>query len=136
SEETENPRRNLPIVIVGSTILVATFYALVNWGVLVGQGTTSVAAGRFTNSDQVYDLARSLWGGAWLIVLIATVNSALAVAIAIQNASTRVWFGMGRVSALPRWLAYVHPRWKTPWNAILLLTVVTNGLGMGLGTWL
>ena len=39
AEETENPRRNLPIAIVGSTVLVATFYALVNWGVLVGHGT-------------------------------------------------------------------------------------------------
>lgn len=136
SEETENPRRNLPIVIVGSTILVATFYALVNWGVLVGQGTTSVAAGKFTNSDQVFDLARRLWGGAWLIVLIATVNSALAVAIAIQNASTRVFFSMGRIGALPRWLAYVHPRWKTPWNAILGLTVITVVLAMWLGSWI
>jgi amino acid transporter len=136
SEETENPRRNLPIVIVGSTILVACFYALVNWGVLVGHGTTSVAAGKFTNSDQVFDLARRLWGGAWLIVLIATVNSALAVAIAIQNASTRVFFSMGRIGALPRWLSYVHPRWKTPWNATLGLTAVTVVLAMVLGSWI
>ena len=136
SEETENPRRNLPIVIVGSTVLVASFYALVNWGVLVGQGTTSVAAGNFTVSDQVFDLARRLWGGAWLLVLFATVNSALAVAIAIQNASTRVFFSMGRIGALPRWLAYVHPRWRTPWNAILGLTAVTIVLAMVLGSWI
>src|SRR5437588_716542 len=95
AEETENPRRNLPIAIVGSVVVVAIFYALVNWGVLVGHGTTLVAQGKFTNSDQIFDLARSLWGGAWLFVLFATVNSALAVSIAIQNASTRVFFGMG-----------------------------------------
>jgi amino acid transporter len=136
AEETENPRRNLPIAIVGSVILVAIFDALVNWGVLVGHGTTDVAKGKFTNSDQIFDLARSLWGGAWLFVLFATVNSALAVSIAIQNASTRVFFGMARVRALPKWLAYVHPRWKTPWNAILALTVVTIVLGMSLGSWI
>src|SRR5205807_2362671 len=98
------------------------------------QGTTSVAAGKFTNSDQVFDLARRLWGGAWLIVLIATVNSALAVAIAIQNASTRVFFSMGRIGALPRWLGYVHPRWKTPSNAILGMTVLTVVVAMALGS--
>jgi amino acid transporter len=136
AEETENPRRNLPIAIVGSVVLVAIFYALVNWGVLVGHGTTDVAKGGFTNSDQVFDLARRLWGGAWLFVLFATVNSALAVSIAIQNASTRVFFGMGRVRALPKWLAYVHPRWKTPWNAILGMTVLTIVLGMSLGSWI
>jgi amino acid transporter len=136
AEETENPRRNLPLAIVGSTVLVATFYAFVNWGVLVGHGTTDVVKGNFTNSDQVYDLAERMWGNAWLLVLFATVNSALAVAIAIQNASTRVFFSMGRIGALPRWLSYVHPRWKTPWNAILGLTVVTIILAMWLGSWI
>jgi amino acid transporter len=134
AEETENPKRNLPIVIVVSTIGVAIFYAFVNWGVLVGHGTTSVVSGNFTQSDQIFDLARRLWSGAWILVLIATVNSALAVSIAIQNASTRVFFGMGRIGALPRWLGKANPRWKTPWNAIIALTVLTITAGMALGS--
>jgi amino acid transporter len=134
AEETENPKRNLPIVIVLSTIGVTIFYAFVNWGVLVGHGTTSVAAGNFTTSDQIFDLARRLWSGAWIAVLIAAVNSALAVSIAIQNASTRVFFGMGRIGALPRWLGYAHPRWKTPSNAILAMTVLTIVVAMALGS--
>jgi amino acid transporter len=134
AEETENPRRNLPVAIVGSVVLISIFYAFVNWGVLVGHGTTDVAAGNFTTSDQIFDLARRLWSGAWIAVLIATVNSALAVSIAIQNASTRVLFGMGRIGALPRWLSYVHPRWKTPSNAIIGMTVLTIVFAMALGS--
>ncbi len=134
AEETENPKRNLPIVIVVSTIGVTVFYAFVNWGVLVGHGTTSVAAGNFTTSDQIFDLARRLWSGAWIAVLVAAVNSALAVSIAIQNASTRVFFGMGRIGALPRWFGYAHPRWKTPSNAILAMTVLTVVVAMVLGS--
>jgi amino acid transporter len=113
---------------------VAVFYAFVNWGVLIGHGTISVAAGKFTQSSQIFDLAHRLWSGAWIAVLVATVNSALAVSIAIQNASTRVFFGMGRVGALPRWLGKANPRWKTPWNAILGLTVLTIVAGMALGS--
>ena len=134
AEETENPKRNLPIVIVLSTAGIALFYAFVNWGVLVGHGTTSVAAGNFTQSDQIFDLARRLWSGAWILVLIATVNSSLAVSIAIQNASTRVFFGMGRIGALPRWLGVANPRWKTPWNAIIAMTVLTVVAAMVLGS--
>jgi amino acid transporter len=136
AEETENPKRNLPIVIVLSVVGVAIFYAFVNWGVLVGHGTKLVAAGTFTTSDQIFGLAHRLWGTAWLLVLFATVNSALAVSIAIQNASTRVFFGMGRIGALPRWLGYAHPRWKTPWNAIIGLTVLTIVVAMVLGSWI
>jgi amino acid transporter len=134
SEETENPRRTLPIVIVGSVVLVSVFYAFVNWGILVGHGTSDVA--NFTASDQVFDLARRFWGGAWILVLFAAVNSAIAVSIAIQNASIRVFFGMGRIGALPRWLGHVHPRWKTPTHAIVFMTCLTILLGMVLGSWL
>ena len=133
-EETENPKRNLPLAIVGSTILVAVFYMFVNWGVLVGEGTNNVK--NFTSSGQIFDLGRRLWGGAWIIILIAAVNSGLAVCIAIQNATTRVLFDMGRVKALPPILGKVHPSWKTPWNAIWFLTAVTLAIGLGLGSWL
>jgi amino acid transporter len=133
-EETENPRRNLPLAIVGSTIVVALFYMFVNWGVLVGEGTDNVK--NFTSADQIFELGRRLWGGAWIIILIAAVNSGLAVCIAIQNATTRVLFDMGRVKALPAFLGQVHPRWKTPWNAIWLLTGITLAIGLGLGSWL
>ena len=133
-EETENPKRNLPLAIVGSTIVVALFYMFVNWGVLVGEGTANVKD--FTSADQIFDLARRLWGGAGIIILVAAVNSALAVCIAIQNATTRVLFDMGRAGALPKLLAKVHPTWRTPWNAIWLLGVVTLAIGLGLGSWL
>ena len=128
-EETENPKRNLPLAIVGSTILVAVFYMFVNWGVLVGEGTNNVK--NFTSSGQIFDLGHRLWGGAWIVILIAAVNSGLAVCIAIQNATTRVLFDMGRVKALPPILGRVHPRWQTPWNAIWFLTAVTLAIGVG-----
>jgi amino acid transporter len=102
--------------------------------VLVGHGTTGVTAGNFTSSDQIFDLARRLWSGAWIAVLIATVNSALAVSIAIQNASTRVFFGMGRIGALPRWFGQAHRRWRTPWNAILAMPVLTITAAMIMGS--
>jgi amino acid transporter len=135
SEETENPRRNLPIAIISTVLIIAVFYTFVNWGVLVGHGTDGVTKGDFTASSQIFDLARRLWGGAWLLVLFATVSSSLAVSIAIQNASTRVFFGMARAGALPSALAKVHPKWRTPWNAIWLITAITLGIGLGLGSW-
>jgi amino acid transporter len=133
-EETENPKRNLPLAIIGSTIVVALFYMFVNWGVLVGHGTSDLK--NFTSATQIFDLGERLWGGAWVIILIAVINSALAVCIAIQNATTRVLFDMGRVGALPSVLAKVHPKYKTPWNAIWFLSGVTLLIGLGLASWL
>ena len=133
-EETENPKRNLPLAIVGSTIIVALFYMFVNWGVLVGEGTNNLKS--FTSSDQIFTLARHLWGSIWVIVLIATINSSLAVSIAIQNATTRVFYDMGRVGALPKFLSVLNARWKTPWNAVWTMSVITLVIGLGVGTWI
>ena len=131
-EETENPKRNLPLAIDGSTIITVVFYMFVNWGVLVGEGTNHLAS--FTSTDQIFALARRLWGGAWILVLIATVNSSLAVSIAIQNATTRVFYDMGRVGALPRILGTLNRRWQTPWNAVWIMGGITLIIGLGIGS--
>ena len=131
-EETENPKRNLPLAIVGSTIITVVFYMFVNWGVLVGEGTSHLSS--FTSADQIFALARRLWGGAWIIVLIATINSSLAVSIAIQNATTRVFYDMGRVGALPRFFGRLNQRWRTPWNAVWVMAGITLVVGLGIGS--
>jgi amino acid transporter len=58
------------------------------------------------------------------------------VAIAGNNAATRVFFAMGRARSLPAVLDYVHPRFQTPRNAILFQTFLTLVIGLGVGFWI
>jgi hypothetical protein len=58
-------------------------------------------------------------------VLIALANSVIAVLIWSMNAATRMWYRMARVGLLPSWLGYVHPRFKTPSNAIIAQIVLS-----------
>jgi len=51
-------------------------------------------------------------------VLLAIINSAFANSNAGANAATRVGYALGRVGILPRALASVHPRFKTPYIAV------------------
>jgi amino acid transporter len=69
-------------------------------------------------------------------VLLALLNSNIAAAIAANNGATRVWFGMARSGSLPRALAKVHPKYKTPVNGIKLQIFLTFALGLGLGWWI
>ncbi len=131
AEETENPRRNLPRAIIFSILIMIVFYIFTSWGLLIGWGTGSLAS--FTSSpDPVFQLGRNLWGSAWILILLALFNSTLANCIATGNASTRVFFAMGRTGVLPRWLAKTHPRFKTPVNAIALQTAIAIIVGVGL----
>ena len=114
AEESENPRQNLPRAILISILFMGVFLVLGSWGLLLGWGTDRLPAFVSSRENPTFVLARTYWGGIWVIVLLALLNSIIAAAIAGNNAATRVWFGMARSGALPRSLAKVHPKYKTP----------------------
>jgi len=112
------------------------FYLFCSWALLVGWGTNSMQTFAQSTESPVFVLATRLWGKAWILILIAVFNSIIAIAIACTNASTRVFFAMARSGALPHVLSKVHPRYQTPINAIWLQTILTLGIGLGLGFWI
>ena len=75
-------------------------------------------------------LGHKFWGGAWVIVLIALFNSAIAVAIATTNSATRIIYGMARTGVLPKQLTTVHKQYRTPSTAIVVQTVINILLGI------
>jgi amino acid transporter len=140
AEESQNPRRNLSLAIVLSLILMGAFYLFTTWGLAVGWGIDQFSTGdaKFAGGDvnAFIDLAQRLWGSGWILLLLALLNSILAVGISASNAATRVFFSMGRAGILPRWLGAVHPTYKTPANAIILQTVITVIVAYAGGWWL
>jgi amino acid transporter len=136
AEETRNPRRTLPRAVLLSTTLMGLFFVVCAMALLTGWGNSHIASFASSTEPPVILLAKRLWGPAWVLVLIAVTNSILAVAIAGNNAATRVFFAMGRARSLPAVLDYVHPRFQTPRNAILLQTFLTLAIGLGIGLWI
>ena len=120
AEESKNPKRNVPIGLVGSVIVLMIYFTFVTWGYLVGIGVkTPISV--ITNPNAAFPvatLAQRLWGGAWVLLLFALLNSAIALSIACFNGGTRTWYAMGRSGVLPAPLGKVNPKRKTPINAI------------------
>lgn len=137
AEETRNPRRNLPRAIIIALVITGIMYLFCTFGLVTGWGTDTfdtTFAGQGTNVFM--DLSVRLWGTAgWVLLVLAIINSVLAVCISAGNAGTRVWFSMARGGALPAWLGKVHPSYKTPVNAILAYAVLSIVLMIG-GAWL
>jgi amino acid transporter len=133
AEESKAPRRSIGRGVIISICIMGAFLVIASWGLTVGWGTSHLTG--FINSDENpgFLLAHRVWGGAWIIVLLALANSTIAVLISSMNASTRMWWRMARVGALPAFLGKVHPRHKTPTNAIAFQTAISIGLGLVLG---
>ena len=118
AEESKNPRRNVPIGLIASVIILTVYFVIAVWGYLVGIGVDNVAGIPDAEAFPVFTLATNLWGGAWVLVLFALLNSVFAVSIACFNGGTRTWYAMGRSGTLPKWFSRVDSRRKTPDNAI------------------
>ena len=131
AEETKDPKRNVPLSVMLSILIIGSFLVIVFWGVITGFGNDPDA---ITSSPDLpaLALAHRVWGGAWIIILFAFLNSVAAVSIACANVGTRMWYSMARSGSFPAALAKVHPVHKTPTNAILVqlaLNLVAGILG-------
>ena len=78
----------------------------------------------------MYDAAQ-MTGSPFLMVLlfVGTIFSAIASANGCINDASRSWFSMGRDRYLPIWFAAVHPRYRTPYRAIIFLIPVAVAFG-------
>jgi len=124
AEESKDPRRYVVLGMIGSVIILAVYFVFVSWGYLVGIGVDNVTKIPDAEAFPVFTLATRVWGDAWVLLLFALLNSAIAVSIACFNGGTRTWYGMGRTGILPKQLAEVSPTRKTPDKAIILETSV------------
>jgi len=141
-EEARDPRRTIPRAVILSCVLIGLFYLLCYYAAIVYFGPNVAADAKngflgFNAGDPWDGLAAKVWGPAAILVLLAILNSAFANSNAGANAATRVAFALARVGILPRALARIHPRFKTPYMAVhvqgALGIVVALGLGFALG---
>jgi amino acid transporter len=129
AEETKDPKRNVPLSVMLSIVIIGSFLVIVFWGVLTGFGNDADAVVSSPTLPALA-LAHRVWGGAWVIILFALLNSVAAVSIACANVGTRMWYSMARSGSFPSALAKVHPVHKTPGNAILVQMFLNLGMGI------
>ena len=136
AEETENPRRNVPIATMASIIIVGIMLVIVFWGQVVGWGITDLDELPTSSEIPALTISHRVWGSLWWLALLAMFTSVIGASLACQNVATRMWFGMGRAGALPAAFAKVHPTRKTPTNAITAQFIVSLALGLLVPQWI
>jgi len=67
------------------------------------------------------------------MVELGALLSAFVVCVGCASAATRTLYAMGREGALPGWLGRTHPRFKTPANATVTVSVIATALAAIVG---
>lgn len=117
AEEVKAPQQNMPKAIVLVLLIAMPLYVLVALVAVMALPLSELA----TSKAPLVDIL-SKNGGAdvqWiaLISLVAVVNGALIQLIM----ASRVVYGLAEQGNAPAWLAFVHPKFRTPLPATLLL---------------
>jgi amino acid transporter len=123
--EYHNPRRNVPFALLSMILIVTLLYGAVQ---AVALGTLP---GLAHSSSPLADAAQRFAGhsGAWLLTLGAML-SIIGIAGNTMLTGPRYLFALASDGYGPRWLARVHPEYRTPANAIAVQAVLALALAM------
>ncbi|GLU49419.1 amino acid permease [Nocardiopsis ansamitocini] len=119
AEETKNPKRDMPVGIFGSLIIVTVLY------MAVAAIVTGMRPYTELNSDAPLAEAFRGVGADWAATLISLggVIGITTVILVLMMGQSRVAFAMSRDGLLPRGLSKTHPRFGTPYVMTGITTV-------------
>jgi amino acid transporter len=112
-EETANPKRVIPIAVIGTVLISTIFYLLIVYASAIGFGVNHIA--EWGNDASPLSTLAHRYVGRWLApwVDVALLVDMLAVASAFTATGARGWFALARHGLLPTVLAKVSS-YKTP----------------------
>jgi basic amino acid/polyamine antiporter, APA family len=111
AQEAKNPKRDMPIGILGSLVVCTILYIAVS---LVLTGLVSY---KTLNVSAPVALAIDATGVSWgsLLVKIGAVFGLATVMLVMLLGQTRVFYSMSKDGLLPRAFSNIHPKFRTPW---------------------
>lgn len=120
SSEIKDPERNLPRALIFGTLAVMATYLLINVAYFYVLSPPEVAGSERLAADMMHKLHGTFAANAVTVAVLISIFAALNGSIL---SGSRVPYAMARDRLFFRPIAAVHPKFKTPGNSMLLLSL-------------
>jgi APA family basic amino acid/polyamine antiporter len=127
AQEAKNPKRDMPIGILGSLVVCTILYVLFSH-VLSGVATVEDFRTAGKEASVTFAISKYMTGYEWLskFVTVAILAGFSSVILVMLMGQSRVFYSMSHDGLVPKIFSEVHPRFKTPWKANMLFFLFTS----------
>jgi APA family basic amino acid/polyamine antiporter len=127
AQEAKNPKRDMPIGILGSLVICTILYVLFSY-VLSGVATVADFRTAGKEASVTYAISKYMIGYEWLskFVTVAILAGFSSVILVMLLGQSRVFYSMSEDGLVPKVFSEVHPKYKTPWKSNMLFFVFTS----------
>jgi basic amino acid/polyamine antiporter, APA family len=123
-EEVHNPRRNLPLAIIGALVVVTLLYVAVAIVAVAAQPLSKFEGQEAGLSAILEDVTGASWPGS--VLAAGAVISIFSVTLVVLYGQTRILFAMGRDGMIPPIFHKLNPRTLTPVPATLIVATIVS----------
>ncbi|CAN5131471.1 APC family permease [soil metagenome] len=128
AEETRNPRRNVPIAVVGAVVVSGIIYVLGSYAIVTAFGVDHMKA--FSLDGNPFATA----AGRFLPIFVPIIAAVFLISVtssfvAANTQTSRVIFAGARGGLWPKGLSSIHRRFRTPWVAAVSFVVPSLVIG-------
>ncbi|GAA0905246.1 APC family permease [Pseudonocardia zijingensis] len=137
AEEINLPQRQVGKLLVLSVLMATAFYVVVIVSVSSSMPHSELAAAELATADGM----AALWNSPVMgdVLILGGIAGILTSWNGFLIGASRIIYAMAESGMLPRWFAYLHPRYRTPTHAILAvggLSVLAPLFGRQMLVWL
>jgi APA family basic amino acid/polyamine antiporter len=130
AQEAKNPKRDMPIGILGSLVICTVLYVLFSY-VLSGVATVEDFRTAGKEASVAFAITKYMTGYAWLakFVTVAILAGFSSVILVMLLGQSRVFYSMSHDGLVSKVFSELHPKYRTPWKSNILFFFLTAAFG-------
>jgi len=127
AQETKNPKKDMPIGILGSLAICTVLYILFSY-VLTGVASVQDFRTNGKEASVAFAIQNYMTGYGWLarLVTVAILAGFSSVILVMLMGQSRVFYAMSRDGLIPKVFSEVHPLYRTPYKSSWIIFILVG----------